>query len=63
MKTTCGKEYKGADLQPQHKENCEKNTNTLNSKKFIAACGKVEITPTRRQASKFRRKTGLAYTG
>jgi len=33
-----------------------------NSKTFIKACKKADIPPTSRQASKFRRKMGLAYS-
>lgn len=31
------------------------------NKEFIAACRRVEIQPTKRQASKFRNRRGLAY--
>ena len=31
------------------------------NKEFMAACEAVSVTPTLRQASKFRRKTGKAY--
>jgi hypothetical protein len=33
------------------------------NKKFIAACAHVNLPPTKRQASKFRRKQGTAYKG
>jgi len=32
-------------------------------KQFIAACADMRIDPTKRQASKFRRKEGTAYKG
>ena len=33
----------------------------LHSQAFLRACEKASIPPTKRQASKFRRKQGLAY--
>ena len=32
-----------------------------NDKAFIAACKRANVNPTKRQASKYRRKIGLAY--
>lgn len=39
------------------------NKIVFESDKFHNACEKVEIKITKRQASKFRRKTGKAYQG
>jgi len=39
----------------------KRNDGALNSPQFKNACRMVEIKPTRRQASKFSRKMGLAY--
>jgi len=34
-----------------------------NNQEFIKDCEKVNLKPTKRQASKYRRKTGKAYKG
>lgn len=39
----------------------EANTQVLKSGKFKGACDRAGIEPTRRQASKWNRKKGLAY--
>ncbi len=31
--------------------------------KFLEACGKAQVDPTKRQASKYRRKIGRAWKG
>ena len=53
----------GPNLDPGNKERMKKNIAVQESKVFIDACKKENIEPTRRQASKFRRKKGLAYNG
>lgn len=52
----------GENLQPQHAERGNKNSKTLKSPNFLKCCELVGINPTRRQASKFNNKRGLAYT-
>jgi len=46
---------------PAEREAQAANTNILQSDMFISACKACEIEPTRRQASKYRRKKGLIY--
>lgn len=53
----------GPDLDPGNKKRYKANTQIRKSDTFRAACEKVGISPTQRQASKFRRKRGLAYEG
>ena len=44
-------------------ERREKNKNTKESRIFQQACESVGIEPTKRQASKWNNKKGLAYKG
>lgn len=41
----------------------KRNLGTLSSPKFLKACERVGIEPTRRQASKYSRGLGLAVKG
>ncbi len=52
----------GPNLSPDSIERGKKNEAVLKSPQFIAACEKAGIPATRRQASRFRRKHGLAYS-
>ena len=63
MKRVKWERVTGPNLQPQHAERGEKNSTVLNSPSFKAACSRVGIEPTRRQASKFRNKRGKAFQG
>ena len=49
------------NLDPGGIERGKQNDTIMNSGTFKSACEKAGIPETRRQASKFRRKTGLAY--
>lgn len=49
------------NLDPGGIERGKMNDGVLASPQFIKACEKADIPATRRQASKFRRKTGIAY--
>jgi len=51
----------GPDLDPTNKPKAAKNKAVLQSEVFITACERAKIDPTKRQASKWNRKTGLAY--
>lgn len=51
----------GPDLDPQKIEREKENQKVLNKDTFKQACESVGIEPTKRQASKFKRKKGLAY--
>lgn len=51
----------GIDLDKKKNRRYIQNKEILNSKDFKTACKKVGIKPTKRQASKYRRKKGLAY--
>lgn len=51
----------GPDLHPYKHERKKENENIMNKETFKEACEAVGIEPTIRQASKFRRKRGLAY--
>lgn len=53
----------GPDLCPRRHDDAVKNTSVLKSPAFKKACEAVGIKPTVRQASKFKRKMGLAYRG
>ena len=53
----------GPDLQPQHGERAKLNEAMMKNPVFISACEKAGIPATKRQASKFRRKFGIAYKG
>jgi len=52
----------GPDVNPWKLELEQKNEGVLSSPAFRKACKAVGIEPTRRQASKFRKGRGLAYT-
>ena len=52
----------GPNLQPQHAEEGKKNRAVFELTKFKRACDLAGIEPTIRQASKFRKKRGLAFT-
>jgi len=59
-----GKQWKRVVGTPRDEENIkrmEANKSTLSNEKFIKACEKAGITPTRRQASKYNNKKGAAY--
>ena len=43
------------------KQRVPNRTYAENDKAFIAACKRANVNPTKRQASKYRRKIGLAY--
>ncbi len=49
------------DLDEGKAERTKANKSVLESKEFISMCEKAKIEPTKRQASKYRRKTGRAY--
>ena len=49
------------DLDEDKAERTKANKSVLESKEFISMCEKANIKPTKRQASKYRRKTGRAY--
>jgi len=51
----------GPDLQPQHEKRMLLNSKILASGVFLDACKELDIKPTRRQARKFRGKTGIVY--
>ncbi len=51
----------GYDLQPGHAERAIKNESIRTSAPFKKACDAVNLKHTTRQASKWRRKTGLAW--
>lgn len=51
----------GPNLSPESLERGKKNEDTMKSSHFKESCEKAGIPATRRQASKFRRKLGLAY--
>lgn len=64
MTTEQGNQWKrvsGPNLQPQHDQNRKANEGVMNNDVFKNACEKVGIEPTKRQASKFRRKKGAAF--
>lgn len=51
----------GPDLKPEHAEEAKKNKQIFENDEFKQACEQVGIKPTLRQASKFKRKKGLAF--
>ena len=51
----------GPDLCPGNYKRYLLNKKVFESSLFKAACIRVEIEPTKRQASKFYRKKGIAY--
>jgi len=52
----------GPDCCPRRHEEAKANKTTLESPAFKKACQTAGIKPTRRQASKFLKKRGLAYS-
>lgn len=54
-------ERSGPDVNPRRHIEAEKNQSTQESPSFKKACEAAGIPVTRRQASKFRKKRGLAY--
>lgn len=64
MATEAGKKWKrvsGPDLDVNKKDREKKNKSVFESKGFKKMCEIAEFTPTKRQASKYRRKMGLVY--
>lgn len=53
----------GPDLDLRNRVRFKANSKVLVDKNFIALCERVDIPATRRQASKYRRKKGLAFKG
>lgn len=51
----------GPDLDPNNKIRAAANRATMESKVFKSACAVVGIEPTKRQASKWNKKSGLAW--
>lgn len=51
----------GHDLDPNKFDREKENKNIMNKEIFKEACETVGIEPTKRQASKFKRKKGLVY--
>jgi len=51
----------GSDLDSNNKPRAERNQVILKDKIFIEACKQVNIEPTKRQASRWSRKTGIAF--
>lgn len=51
----------GPNLDQENANKAKVNKDTQNNEIFKKACEAVGIEPTRRQASKFRRKRGLAF--
>lgn len=51
----------GPDLRPEYAEDAKKNKQVLESDHFKEVCELAGTNPTKRQASKYRRKKGLAY--
>lgn len=49
------------NLEPVHDKNARLNRAAFESQQFRNACSEAGIEPTIRQASKYRRKTGLAW--
>ena len=64
MKPKIGKQWTrvmGDDLDKNNEKRRLANQSILKDPIFIKACELVGIEPTKRQASKWRRKTGKAY--
>lgn len=55
------KRVTGDNLCPMNAVREQQNKSTLESPEFLRACKEAEVTPTKRQASKFRKKRGAAY--
>lgn len=53
----------GPDSDPGNRKRYKLNKGVRESLVFIDDCRRVAIKPTQRQASKYRRKKGLAYLG
>lgn len=53
----------GPDVNGWKQVATDRNWGTVSSQKFLTACHKVGIEPTKRQASKFSRGLGLAVKG
>jgi hypothetical protein len=49
------------DLDPRNKQRAIDNQIVLKSRAFIEACEQAGIKPTKRQASRFKNKTGKAW--
>jgi hypothetical protein len=52
----------GPDIQPEHRERMKQNNSIMENEAFKKSCAAAEIEPTRRQASKFKRGKGRAYS-
>jgi hypothetical protein len=55
------KRVTGPDLQPGHAKRAKINEDRMNSPQFRNACEQADVSPTRRQASKWNHKQGKAY--
>jgi len=51
----------GNDLDPGNRKRYLENNGILRDKVFVEACKQAGIEPTRRQASKWKRKKGIAH--
>ena len=51
----------GPDLDAGNKDRAKENKSILESENFKKVCELAGINPTKRQASKFKRKNGLAF--
>lgn len=49
------------NLEQQRKAQRQPNREYAQQAEFLAACKRAGVSPTKRQASKFRRRIGLAY--
>ena len=52
----------GADLCPRKSKEHQRNKGIMKSPRFVKACEAVGIEPTLRQASKWKRNKGKAWT-
>ena len=52
---------KGLNLHPDNEEKANKNQSIMKNKIFIKSCENAKLEPTKRQASKWNNKKGLAY--
>ena len=52
---------KGDDLHAFNKDKAKKNKSTMNNKIFKESCEYINLEITKRQASKWNNKKGLAY--
>lgn len=55
------KRVSGPDLDEGRAEREKENQRILKNETFQKACEKAEVEPSKRQASKFKNKKGLAY--